>query len=99
MEKFQQLTDFIRTHGSSLALLGTWLAIGIVALRRRLAWRSKRFLTRVNFSLNYCIGKQLAMRTLTEKGAVEVWPNEYGVRKVFTAAARATVAHPFIALK
>jgi hypothetical protein len=99
MEKFQQFMEFMRPHWSGLALLGTWLCIAIVAIRRRMAWRSKRFLTRVNFSLNYCLGKQLAMRTLTEKGAVEVWPNEYGVRKVFTAAARATVAHPFIALK
>jgi hypothetical protein len=99
MEKFQQFMEFMRPHWSALALVATWIGIAIVAVRHRLAWRRKQFLTHVNFSLNYCIGRQLAMRTLTEARAVDVWPNEYGVQKVFAAAARTTAGAAFIVLK
>jgi hypothetical protein len=98
METFQHFMEFMKHYWSGLALVTTWAGIGIVALRRRRAWQRKQFLTRVNFSLNYVVGDQLAMRTLLEEEAVRVWPNEYGVRKVFGAAARASVEQPFLIL-
>jgi hypothetical protein len=98
MDKLHAFLEFMRPHWSWLALVGTWVGIAIIALRRRQHWRSKHFWTQVNFSLNYRIGDQLAMRTLLESTAPEVWPNEYGVRKVLSAAARTTIEQPFILL-
>jgi hypothetical protein len=99
METLGRILDFMRPHWNTVALVATWLGIFIVALRRRRQWRRKQFLGQVNFSLNYTAGKQLAMRTLLETSAARVWPNEHGVRKVLAAAARTTVANPFIIMK
>jgi hypothetical protein len=99
MQTIRDLLEVMRPHWNSLALAVTWIGIVLVALRRRWHWRRKRFITQVNFSLNYRLGNQLAMRTLLETTATKVWPNEHGVRKVLGAAARATVENPFILLK
>jgi hypothetical protein len=95
------MTDFlekIRPHTPTLALVMTWLGIAIVYFRRRFQWQRKQFLNQVNFSLNYVVNDSLAMRTLLETGAQSVWLNEYGVRKVFAAAAKTTLGDPFIRL-
>jgi hypothetical protein len=99
METVQRVLEVMRPHWNSLALAVTWLGIVFVAVRRRWQWRQKRFITQVNFSLNYRVGDQLAMRTLLETTAGEVWPNEHGVRQVLALAARATVENPFVLLK
>jgi hypothetical protein len=90
--------EVVKPHGYMIALVLTWICIGIVALRRRLHWRRKQFLTLVNFSLNYTVGSQLAMRTLLESTTDDVWPNEYGVKKLLYGAARATIENPFIVM-
>jgi hypothetical protein len=91
--------EILRPHFNTLALLATWAGIGIVYLRRRAQWRRKQFLAQVNFSLNYVADSALAMRTLVERPANQVWLNEHGVRMVLGAARRTTVGHPFILLK
>jgi len=75
-----------------------------VALRRRRDWRRKQFTSQVNFSLSYLDTDpdgqtRLALRTLLELSATEVWLNEYGVRKVQQAAARTTLERPFLPIE
>jgi hypothetical protein len=99
MERLHDFLDTMRPHWSALALLVTWAGIAFVGIRRRLHWRKKRFLAQVNFSLNYRIGNSLAMRTLIERDATDVWFNEYGVKLVFAAAARTSEEDPFLTFK
>lgn len=82
-------------------LIATWVGIALLALRRRRDWRRKRFTEQVNFSLSYLetepAGRpRLALRTLLELSAADVWLNEYGVRKVQRAAERTTPEQPFL---
>jgi hypothetical protein len=98
VEAVLHFLDFMKPHWYTLALVLTWVGIGMVALRRRLHWRRKQFLNQVNFSLNYVKGDTLAMRTLLETTAQNVWLNEYGVKMVFAAAQKTTVDNPFIQL-
>jgi hypothetical protein len=99
MQNFRDFMEYMRPHWPAVALMFTWTGICIVAIQRRLRWKRKSFLTLVNFSLNYRVGKSLAMRTLVERDADEVWLNEYGVKLVFAEAARATEENPFLAFK
>jgi len=99
MAAIQAFLEWMRPHWSAVALIGTWIGILFIAFRRRLQWHHKRFLTQVNFSLNYRVGNSLAMRTLIEKDAAEVWLNPYGVKLVYTAAGRTTRENPFLVFK
>lgn len=99
MAQLQAFLEWMRPHWNTLALIVTWIGILVVALRRRLQWRHKRFLTQVNFSLNYRSGNSLVMRTLLERDASEVWLNAYGVKLVNAAAARTTPQNPFLLFK
>jgi hypothetical protein len=96
---FADLLDFLRKHAPTIALSFTWIGIAILAVRRRLHWKRKSFLTLVNFSLNYRVGDALLMRTLIERDASDVWINEYGLKLVWAAAARTTEADPFLTFK
>jgi len=98
MESVQRFLEFMRPHWNTVALVVTWLGIGVAYLRRRAQWRGKQFLARVNFSLNYVAGDGLAMRTLLETTAAAVWLNDYGVARVLAAARRAAVDQPFLSL-
>jgi hypothetical protein len=89
----------MRQYWRELALILTWAGVVIVYIKRRAAWMRKQFLNQVNFSLNYVTGDTLAMRTLVEHKAQDVWLNEYGVNKVFAAAGKTTVENPFIVLE
>jgi hypothetical protein len=99
MDTISHFFEFMKPHWNTLALTATWIGIAIVYYRRRAHWRRKSFLAQVNFSLNYVVGPHLAMRTLVEAPANEVWLNEYGVRMIFAAAQKATVEQPFILLR
>jgi hypothetical protein len=90
--------DRMKPHWNTVALAVTWIGIAIVYFRRRSDWQKKQFLNQVNFSLNYVANGAPAMRTLKETSAQFVWLNEYGVKKVFTAALKTTVDDPFIRL-
>jgi len=99
METAWRVLEFLQPHWKTLALVLTWAGIGVAYLRRRSQWHRKQFLAQVNFSLNYVQGSALAMRTLLERPAADVWLNEYGVRMVLAASRKTTVEHPFITLK
>jgi hypothetical protein len=98
MELMERFLEFMRLHWNTVALVITWLGIGIAYWRRRDQWKRKQFLTRVNFSLNYVDNDDLAMRTLLEITNNQVWINEYGVGHVNAAAARTTIEQPFLML-
>lgn len=99
METIRHILMEMRPHWNTLALVLTWVGIGVVYLRRRKQWHRKQFLAHVNFSLNYVQGTGLVMRTLLERPASDVWLNDYGVRMVLAAAHRTTVEEPFIRLR
>jgi hypothetical protein len=85
-------------------LVLTWAGIAVVWWRRRRDWAGKRFTEQVNFSLSYLEtddeGRDvLALRTLLELGARNVWLNEYGVRKVQKAAEKTTLERPFLRIR
>jgi hypothetical protein len=92
------LAEFIRLYGPTVALAATWAGIIYVWWQRRRAWKHKQFLSRVNFSLNYVQDDALAMRTLLELPADEVWLNEHGSQAITDASHRATVEEPYIQL-
>lgn len=99
MQRVREFLEDTRPYWSNAALVVTWLGILVVSLRKRLHWGRKQFLGRVNLSVNYVSDGRLAMRTLAEREATAVWPNEYGVKLVLKAAAKTTVGQPFIRLK
>jgi hypothetical protein len=92
------LWERVHPHLTGVGLVLTWLGIIIVYIRRRTAWRKKSFLNQVNFSLNYIENGQLCLRTLLELSATEVWLNDYGIKKVYNAAAKTRHDQPFIHL-
>jgi hypothetical protein len=96
MDAIRHFLETMHPHWNTVALILTWLGIGIVYLRRRAHWRRKQFLGRVNFSLNHVAGNALVMRTLLEADTMDVWLNEYGVRTILAALRRTTVDQPFI---
>lgn len=98
MSIFQAIFDFLKQYGSVIALLVTWGIFLWVWLGKRSDWARKHFLDQVNFSLNLVIDGKLAMRTLAEVPAREVWLNDLGVSKVQSAAKQTTVDQPFIVL-
>jgi hypothetical protein len=93
-----RIFDFLLSHWNTVALVITWVGIGLAYWRRRVQWRTKQFLMRVNFSLNYVADNNLLMRTLLETTTNAVWINEYGIGHVNAAARRTTVDQPFLML-
>jgi hypothetical protein len=98
MEFFQAIIDFLKQYGSIIALVVTWGIFLWVWLGKRSDWARKQFLDQVNFSLNLVVDGKLAMRTLAEVPARDVWLNDLGVRKVQAAAKETTPEQPFIIL-
>jgi hypothetical protein len=98
MEILQAIIDFLKNYGSVIALVVTWGIFLWVWLGKRSDWARKHFLDQVNFSLNLVLDGKLAMRTLAEVPARDVWLNDLGVGKVQYAAKRTTVEQPFIVL-
>jgi hypothetical protein len=92
------VTDFVRDHGAKLTAAVSWLGLGWLYFRRRSEWARKEFRQQVNFSLNYLIDGKLAMRTLLELPARDVWLNDRGVKLVLAAAGKTTADDPFLTL-
>jgi hypothetical protein len=92
-------TEFIRLYGPTVALGATWAGIVYIWWQRRTAWKQKHFLSRVNFSINYIQDDALAMRTLLELPADEVWLNEHGSQAVTDASRRTTIEDPYVQLQ
>jgi len=97
METLNAVYEFVKPHFATIALLLTWVGLGLAWWQRRKQWQRKEFLTQVNFSLNL-FGETLAMRTLLEVETTAVWPNAHGVRLLHAAAARTSDGDPFIRL-
>lgn len=88
---------FLQNYGALLAILFSWIMVFWVYFSKRSAWREKRFMRQVNFSLNMLSpDNELQMRTLIETTADEVWQNEVAVETVLRAAERTTVSQPFM---
>lgn len=98
MDTLQWIWDAIRPHLGTIALVLTWLGIGLAYYRKRVHWRAKRFTDQVNFSLNYVDNGALQLRTLLETSTAEVWLNQYGVNIVLAAASKTRSDQPFIVL-
>lgn len=81
-------------------LLVTWSVIGVVAVRRQVDWRNRRFTQHVNFSLTTPVerdgSRMLLLRTLLEDSAANVWLNQFGVNRVLKAARLTTLEMPFL---
>ncbi len=93
----EAVSIFLQNYGALLAILFSWLMVAWVYFSKRAAWRDKRFMRQVNFSLNILTGdNELQMWTLIETTADEVWQNEVAVETVLRAAERTTVAQPFM---
>ena len=98
-QMIRDFMEFMRPYWPTVALAVTWAGIVLLYIRRRSMWGKKHFQDRVNFSLNYVANGRLAMRTLAERKAVDIWLNEYGVGLVTRTASKTTEAQPFIQLK
>jgi hypothetical protein len=96
MDTFWKVLDFVRLHVSTVALIVTWITIGLVWWRRRANWLRKEFLSQVNFSLNYVVNHGLAIRTLIETTADKVLLNDWGAGMLTRAATRTSEGDPFI---
>jgi len=96
MDIFHAIIDLLKNYGVVISLVLTWAAIGWVYLGKRAHWMRKEFMGHVNFSLNYIVDGKLAMRTLAEVRAADVWLNDLGVNQVRRAADRTTSDQPFV---
>jgi hypothetical protein len=99
MAHIREYLDYMRPYWPTVALAATWLGILLVFMQKRRHWGKKQFLGRVNLSVNYVLDGRLAMRTLGERDASAIWPNEYGVSLVTRAAHKTTLDQPFIRLR
>jgi len=59
-------------------------------------WQSKRFLGRINVSLNSLMDGVLKIRTIFERSLEEVFQNPIAIEKVRAASGRTTVADPLL---
>ena len=95
-----QLWTILREHwlkalvSLAFLLLGTWWG----RRRARREWERKRFLNRLNFSLNTLRDGKLEIRTLAEMNCRDVFLNDYAAERVQVAAERTTRANPIVPL-
>jgi len=99
-EFLQRLLELSREHVSSLLTGGGAVLAALWAWwRAEVAWKKRRFLHRVNFSLNYLDGNMLRFRTLRECDIGEVLlNNKHAVKLVTKAAQRTTLEAPVLEL-
>lgn len=92
--------ELLRQHWHSIAgTAATLLAAAWVWWRARLAWRRRRFLHRINFSLNYIEAGTLRFRTLQESDIREILLNNtYAVKLLMRAVGRTTLDQPLVEL-
>jgi hypothetical protein len=90
----------LRDHWTSwmvslvLLALGTWWG----RRRARKEWSTKRFLDRLNFSLNMLNEGKLVIRTLAEENCTDVFLNEIAVRRIEAATRQTTAENPILPL-
>ena len=76
----EMIADFFRDYWEQVLTLVTLCIVLATYLRARSIWKSRHFMTRVNFSLNYVQDGRLKIRTLGEMGARMVTSIEYAKR-------------------
>jgi hypothetical protein len=97
----EQIWHLLREHWLNWIISVVLLAIGTWWGRRRARaeWSKKRFLHRINFSLNIIRDGQLFIRTLIEEDSHNVFLNDIAVACVEAAAHRTTADNPILPLK
>jgi hypothetical protein len=98
MDTLQAVINFFKQYGNVVSLVATWGIFVWVWRGKRSDFARKEFIDQVNFSLNYVADGKLAMRTIAEASALDIWLNDSGAGKVRRAAKRTTEARPFIFL-
>ena len=97
------ISQFLESYGALLAIILSWAAFIWVSLRNRQAWKSKKFLNHVNFSLNdygTVEGKgTLLLRTLMETTIDDIFNSDTAANTVLKKAEETTIANPFINLE
>jgi len=78
----------------SALVFGAWIG----KRRAKAEWSKKRFLDRINFSLNSIVDGTLQIRTLVEKNCREVFLNDVAVERVHEAAKRTTAESALLPL-
>lgn len=96
----QDVWHFFRSHWASALYSLAFLIVGTWWGRRRARreWANKRFLDRLNFSLNTIGGGTLQIRTLAEMNARDVFLNDVAVERVIDATRRTTATNPLLPL-
>ncbi|NQT11577.1 MAG: hypothetical protein HQ582_02440 [Planctomycetes bacterium] len=93
------VADFFKDYWEQAVTLVTLCIVLATYWRARSVWKSRDFMTRVNFSLNYVEGGHLKIRTLGEMDISQILlGNEHGKRVVLHAASRTTVEEPLLRL-
>jgi trehalose/maltose hydrolase-like predicted phosphorylase len=91
--------DFFRDYWEQAVTLVTLSIVLATYWRARSVWKSRDFMTRVNFSLNYVEGGRLKIRTLAEMDINQILlGNDHGKRVVLHSASRTTVEKPILRL-
>ena len=93
---WRQLQEHCTSWMGSLILLGIGAWWG--KRRARIEWSAKRFLHRINFSLNMIDEGKLVIRTLGEEDCRVVFLNEIAVSRIEAAACRTTAENPMLPL-
>lgn len=93
------LLEYAKENWDQLALLAT---VGLVLLtywRARSTWKTRDFLGRINFSLNFIQENRLKIRTLQENNIDDILlNNNHGRRMMLKAASQTTLEKPFLEL-
>ena len=76
-------------------VIGSWWG----RRRARREWAQKRFLDRINFSLNILRDGRLQIRTLAEMNCRDVFLNDVAVEQLLACAAKTTADDPVIPIK
>jgi len=70
---FEIVTEFLAAYWEQVVTLGTLCIVLVTYWRARSVWKSRHFMTRVNFTLNYVEAGRLKIRTL---GETDLDPNQ-----------------------
>jgi hypothetical protein len=94
-----EFLEYFKDNWDQLALLATIVLVLLAYWKSRSVWKTRDFLGRINFSLNYIQENGLKIRTLQESNIDEILlNNSHGRRMVLRAAGRTTLKKPFLEL-
>ena len=96
---FEYVADLFAANWGKLLGGLTFLIFIPAYLRARYLWRKRRFLTRINFSINFLDGNTLKFRTIREINLVDAMLNNVHAVRVITKAPRAGSSGAFLLFK